>query len=291
MKPEDAASRCAAIGAGTRLLALLGDPVAHSLSPRMQNAALAARSLDAVYLALRCDGAGLPGLLRGIAAAGGGGNVTVPHKSAAANLLDRPTDAVQATAACNAYWWEDGLLCGDNTDVAGVRAAVRGLCGSSAAGMRVLLLGAGGAAAAALHALLDDGAEGVTVMNRTPGRARALLEALPHAGRATVVEAGRVGSGEAFDLVVNATSLGLAPQDALPLDLEDRGAPRVGAALDLVYKPGRTAWVRHARRAGIPADDGREMLLHQGAAAFERWWSHDAPLDAMRAALADALGD
>src|SRR5690606_25709966 len=133
----------------------LGNPVAHSLSPRFQNAAFAAAGVDGVYIALRCEAEAVPGLMTGIARAGGAGNVTVPHKALAARLVDRATDAVRRTSACNTFWLEDGRIHGDNTDVAGVRSAMERLTGS-VAGARVLLLGAGGAARAAVCALLDE---------------------------------------------------------------------------------------------------------------------------------------
>lgn len=274
--------------AGTRLIALLGDPVAHSLSPRFQNAAIRQAGLDAVYLALRCDAASLPGLLRGIARAGGAGNVTIPHKTAAVPLLDGATPAVDATGACNTYWMEGGRLHGDNTDVEGFAAACRALIGAPA-GARVLVLGAGGAARAAVVALLDARVDAIRVLNRSEDRARNLAAALDRRGRrVSVLGPGADLRREGFDLVVNATSLGLRPDDALPLDLELPA--RVGGALDLVYRPGGTRWTAAAARLGIPAAEGTEMLLHQGAAAFRRWFERDAPLETMRAALAGEDG-
>jgi shikimate dehydrogenase len=268
--------------AKTRVFALLGDPVAHSLSPTIQNAAIRATGVDGVYVALRCGAADLPGLLRGIAAAGGGGNVTVPHKELAARVVDAPTAAVVRTGACNTFWWEDGRIRGDNTDVAGFRAAVRALVGAPA-GARVLLLGAGGAARGALHVLLEDGVASVALYNRTPGRATDLRAAFGDPGCIRVVTDRAALRGERFDLAVNATSLGLHPGDPLPLDFDE--VDRVGAALDLVYAVGGTRWVHEAHARGLPAADGLEMLIHQGAAAFERWWGRPAPLDAMREAL------
>jgi len=271
-----------AITPATRLIALLGDPVSHSLSPRFQNAAFRAAGVDGVYLALRCSGADVPGLLRGIARAGGGGNVTVPHKAVAAESVELRTSAVERTGACNTFWLEDGKVCGDNTDVAGVRAAIRALIGDPA-GARVLLVGAGGAARGAVAALLDDDVASIHLLNRTPARARDLVEAFPEGSALGIVTGVAELRGERFDLVINATSVGLHPGDPLPFEFDTVGG--VGAALDLVYAPGETRWVREARAAGIPAADGIEMLLHQGAAAFERWWSRPAPLEVMRAAL------
>jgi shikimate dehydrogenase len=274
-----------AAAATTRLFALLGDPVAHSLSPSFQNAALRALGLDAVFVALRCGADELPGLLRGIALAGGGGNVTVPHKALAAQTVERPSDAVVRTGACNAYWLEDGAIHGDNTDVAGAAAAVAALLDRAPAGARVLLLGAGGAASAALCALADAGAERIVIANRTPGRAYELVERFRTPGvRMEVVDSADALAGERFDLAVNSTSLGLKPGDPLPLD-PDAARVTIGAALDLVYARGDTAWVREMRARGLAAADGKEMLLQQGAAAFRRWWGMDPPLEVMRAAL------
>lgn len=271
----------------TRLVALLGDPVSHSLSPVFQNAAIAAAGVDAVYLALRCAAADFPGLLTGIARAGGAGNVTLPHKELAARQLDRRTDAVERTGACNTFWLENGRVCGDNTDVEGFAAAAAALLGRDPRGARVLLLGSGGAARAALAALTEGGADEVVLCNRTAERAESLAEGFRSAGARIRVQPDPAElGGERFDLAVNATSLGIRPSDPLPLS--PRAGPTIGAALDLVYSPGETRWVREMRASGIPAADGQEMLLRQGAAAFRRWWGREAPLDAMRAALAAA---
>lgn len=270
--------------ASTRLVALLGDPVAHSLSPRFQNAAFEAAGVDGVYVALRCDAADFPGLMTGIARAGGAGNVTIPHKARAAELVEAPTEAVLRTGACNTFWLEDGRIHGDNTDVAGFRVAVRRLL-DSVHGARVLLLGAGGAAAAAIVGLLEDRVDRIEIQARSPERARSLAAGFD-AGTRIQVLAGAPEPGDRYDVVINATPLGLHPGDPFPFDFE-RG-PAVGAALDLVYAPGETAWIHEARRHGLPAADGREMLLAQGAAAFERWWGVAAPIAAMRRALEEA---
>lgn len=271
------------ITAETRLIALLGDPVRHSLSPIFQNAAIQAAGLDAAYLALRCSPSSLPSLLHGIAAAGGAGNITVPYKEAAASAIARPTDAVVRTGACNTFWYEDDAIHGDNTDVVGFLTALELLLGGSPAGARVLLLGAGGSATAVVHALASARASEIVVTNRTRDRATALCERMAiEKVQLQERSIGSVGS-ESFDLVVNATSVGLRPEDPFPLDLDS--GPTFSAAFDLVYAPGRTRWVNALRSRGVPAEDGLEMLLHQGAAAFERWFGIEAPLQAMRGSL------
>ncbi len=277
------------IGAGTRLIALLGDPVAHSLSPRIQNAAIRAAGLDAIYLALRCHHEALPGLMRGVVGAGGAGNVTIPHKQRAPLLLDVPTPAVEGTGACNTFWGEDGLIHGDNTDVDGFAGAARELMGSPA-GARVLVLGAGGAARAAVMALLHARAAGIYLRSRSAVRARELQTHLDPRGRhVSVLGPERPLHREGYDLVVNATPLGLDHRDATPLDLDEPA--RIGAVLDLTYGRELTPWVMEARERGIPAADGRPTLVHQGAAAFRRWFGVEPDLAAMRAALEESGRD
>lgn len=271
--------------ARTRLFAILGDPVAHSLSPVFQNAAFRHFGLDAVYVALRCAPSDVPGLIRGIALAGGGGNVTVPHKAVAAAAVDLPSPAVTRTGACNCYWGADGRVHGDNTDVDGARGAVNALLGREPAGASVLLLGAGGAASAAVCALADAGASRIAIANRTLNRARALADRFRAPGlRIDVAASAEELRGDRFDLVINSTSLGLKTDDAPPLD-PAIAEGWIGAALDMVYTPGETAWTRAMRAHSIPAADGSEMLVRQGAAAFTRWFGVAAPIDQMRAAI------
>lgn len=271
--------------ATTRLFVLLGDPVSHSLSPAIQNAAMARARHDAVYAALRCDRQAVAPLMRALCRAGGGGNVTVPHKGVAIECVERPSEAARRTGACNTFWGADGVICGDNTDVHGFRHAALQLL-PTLHGARALVIGAGGAAAAATCTLLDEGTA-ITLFNRSPDRALALAARLdPGAGAVRVVTAAADVAAADFDLVVNATSLGLVDGDPLPFDLAALG--RVRTALDLVYRgDAPTPWVRHARRLGIEAADGTEMLIGQGAAAFARWFGTFPDLDLMRAALPD----
>ena len=273
----------------TKVLALLGDPVEHSLSPALQNAAIAEAGLDGVYVALACGADDLPGAMRALSGSGGGGNVTLPHKERAATVVTAPSDAVRRTGACNTFWGDDGQVCGDNTDVEGFRRALERLLPGAPAGGRVLLLGAGGAARAALVSLLDDGVAEVWLHNRTTERARAVArriggERVRVVGGAEELEAGVV------DLVVNATRLGLSDDDPLPLDLSV--LERAGAVLDMIYAPGRaTPFLRHADALGYRTADGSEMLVQQGAAAFERWWGRAPSVGAMRRAMEAAGGD
>ena len=226
------------LGGSTRLVAVLGYPVAHSLSPRMQNAAFAARALDWAYVALDVPPEQLETAVRGLVAAGfAGANVTIPHKRAAALLCDEAEgDAV------NTLVFADGRIHGFNTDqeiVAGIDST------------RVCLIGAGGAAATVLPGL-----------------------------RGEVRQFSRRGNwppdADGCDLVVNATPV----RDELLVQ------PHAGQTIvELAYGEGETALVTAARAAGCAVIDGREALVLQGAASFERWTGVPAPVSAMRAAL------
>ncbi|MFC1660712.1 shikimate dehydrogenase [Gemmatimonadota bacterium] len=270
----------------TRVFALLGDPVTHSLSPVIQNAGIRALGLDGVYVALRVGPEDLVGFVRGLARAGGGGNITLPHKERATTLLDVPTEAVRRTGACNTFWGEEGKIHGDNTDVAGFSRALSGFLGGVPEGLKVLLLGAGGSARACLVALIDGAVEEVSLLNRTPDRARAVARRIG-GQRVRVLDDVKQISGGGFDLVINTTSMGLGQSDPLPVDLEIFG--RVGGVVDLVYGPQGTPFVRRARELGIRAADGAEMLLQQGAASFECWWGRPPDLEPMRQALEKCL--
>ncbi|TVP49487.1 MAG: shikimate dehydrogenase [Gemmatimonadales bacterium] len=278
-----------------RLVALLGNPVRHSLSPRIQNAAFRASGVAGTYLALRTTEEDLPGLLGGIARSGGCGNVTLPHKESAARVVDRRTPAADRTGAVNTFWLADGRVHGDNTDVIGVRRALDALLTDHPAGLRdrhVLLIGAGGAARAVLAALEQAGVGSVRIRNRTAARARALVDEMAPFPMPVQVEdpdglpshPHDASRGAPLSLVINATRLGLDEDDALPLPVDE--LPSGAAVLDLVYRPGETRWVRGARAAGHPAADGGWMLVEQGMAAFERWWGIPAPRDVFLRELA-----
>lgn len=272
---------------GPSLFALLGDPVAHSLSPALHAAAFEALGMDAVYTALRVLEGELASVMRAVARQGGGGNVTLPHKERAAALVDDPSEAVRATGACNCFWGDGaGGLRGDNTDVVAFTEASRSVRTEGPADATILLLGAGGAARAVLLGALSAGAREVHVLNRTVERAVRMVSEVAERESGDGERARVLGSRDEadvpYDLVVNATSLGIDPDDALPLDLVDR---EVGAVLDLVYGPNETAWVRRARELEIRAHDGLEMLVLQGAASVERWTGRRPPLEPMRRAV------
>lgn len=270
------------------LYVLLGDPVYHSLSPAMHNAAFAALRLDSFYVALRAPEDLVAPLMRAVACAGGGGNVTLPHKRSAAAALDHRSPAVAATGACNAFWWEEERgLCGDNTDVEGFAAAAEALMEAPLQGRRVLLIGAGGAARAVAYACLARGVSRLDLLSRTITRARSLASDLGEPPGLRLLEVAEETSAELYDLAVNATSLGLRDSDPLPLD---PSVIKTGVVLDLVYGPADTPLVRAARQAGLRAEDGRRMLVEQAAASFRLWMDREPPREPMSNAVGLTAG-
>jgi len=161
------------VSASTRLLAVIGDPVAHSVSPAMHNAAFRVLGLDAVYVALRTPAAALPSMLAALATVGAAGNVTVPHKEAVERCVARKTELCAQVGACNTFWTEHGALVGDNTDVAGIQAALRQL--GADGGGTWLLTGTGGAARAVAVAAAAAKAD-LHVLSRDAARARAFAD-------------------------------------------------------------------------------------------------------------------
>lgn len=271
----------------TRLV-LLGSPVAQSLSPTFQNAALDIAGLPVRYEALETPAEALDGVLAQLALEGAAGNVTIPHKVAVHDRCSVLTPTAARAGAVNTFWFSEGTLHGDNTDVGGFRAAVDELLGGEPGPPRVILLGAGGAAAAVCAAAEQWGAQSVEVVARSRGPAHRLAARFPRL--VTIVEG--AASLQARDdprrarrpapppLVVNATPLGASEDDALPIDIAL--LPAGSAVLDLVYRRGETRFVREARAAGHRAADGLTMLLEQGALSFERWFGFAPDREAMR---------
>ena len=265
------------ITGSTRVFAILGNPVAHSLSPVMQNAAFRALGIQAVYVPLACAAEDVPPLIQTLARAGGGGNVTVPYKEAAARAVDVCRNLADVVGASNTFWSENGASVGDNTDVQGVLEALRQLEAPEAPW---LIAGTGGAARAAAMAARERGVD-VAVTSRDVSRRQKFEQWMSSRGVA-------VAPASQCRVLINATPLGLDANDPLPIPNDV--APQAEVALDLVYRAGETAWIRAVRSRVRRAADGRTMLVAQGAAAFECWFpGKRAPVEVMRAAVNAAL--
>jgi shikimate dehydrogenase len=261
-------------------LLLLGHPVAQSLSPRFQNAALRAASIPLTYEVRDVLPEQLDAVLAQLRVERAAGNVTHPHKEALADRCDRLSELARRCGAVNTFWHEDGALVGDNTDVGGFEMVARALLGDRCASARVAVIGAGGAAAAVLAAVEGWGAASARVYNRHMPRATELVARFPT--RATV--AATLGDAlQHATLVANATPLGMRDGDAFPVSIDS--LPAGSAVIDLVYRVEETAWVRAARSAGHWAADGRGMLLEQGALSFERWFGVAPDRNAMWTAI------
>lgn len=272
----------------TRLLGVIGDPVRHSLSPLLHNAAFAALGLDWAYVALPVRAAEVGQAIAGARALGLEGlNVTMPHKAAVLAHLDRVSPTVAALGSANTVVRGGSRrdeLEGESTDGAGFLDALRTEEGFDPARSRCLVVGAGGAGRAVVLALAGAGARQVVVVNRRPSAA---LSAAALAGGV-----GRVGCAEeadAADLVVNATPLGMAGAGGteLPVPPERLGPGQV--VVDLVYHPLRTPWLEAAAARGATTANGVGMLVHQAAGSLRLWTGAEAPLAAMREAIAGAL--
>jgi len=262
------------IAGTTRLVGLIGDPVAHSLSPRMQNAAFRELGLDWVYVPLHVKPGELEDAFRGLAALGfQGANVTIPHKLAACELCDELSEVARRAGSVNTVLVrEDGSLFGTSTDGLAVTSAVE------AKGANVLLLGAGGAAQALTAAFVDAGAVSISISSaeRTEELAAYVRELAPGLD---VRELDWPPSAEGMTIVANATPI----KDELPVPpWPDQ------KVVDLAYKPdgSPTALVAAALEAGCPpVVDGLEVLVRQGAESFRHWTGIEAPIEVMRAAV------
>ena len=292
------------IRATTRLCAVFGHPIAHSASPAMQNAGIAALGLDWRYVA--CDVH--PDRLReAIAGARAmkfiGLNLTVPHKLLAVELVDALDESAKMWGAVNTIRFEaqDPAEAwrplrefpdtaperirshGFNTDADAITRALHEDLRFEPAGARVLLLGAGGAGRTAALKLASERVAELHLVNRTPANAEAIAAEIRQRFPSVKVSIGYPQGP--MDLTLNATSLGLKPTDPLPFDAQQFALSRAGAVYDMIYRPAETPLLAAARTAGCRVANGLGMLLHQGTAALELWTGRKAPIEVMREAL------
>jgi shikimate dehydrogenase len=270
---------------------LLGQPVAHSLSPALHNAAFAALGIDAHYSVLEVSLEDLPEVVQGLRAEGClGANVTAPHKQAVVPLLDALGEEVRALGAVNTIVNTGGRLSGGNTDAEGLARWMR-LSGIDPGGQPAVVLGAGGAARSAVWALVDLGATSVMVLNRTVERAQNLVTSLRQHARGTDLMWGALDEAaeparRPWGTVINATSLG--HHGAAPVVHPSWYSPD-SVAIELAYNPPETGFMVTARQAGARAENGLGMLLHQAALAFERWTGQVPPMDVFEAAIRERI--
>ncbi len=276
----------------TQVIGLFGDPVAHTRSPAMHNAAFRALRLPYIYIPFPVPSATLGKATAGIRSLNLVGiNVTVPHKEKIVRYLDKLSPAASLYRAVNTVINRHGTLYGENTDG---RGFLRSLSerNRSVQDREAVLIGAGGAARAVLVALIQAGSAHITIVNRTPANAKKLIRAYQSLGTTQLVSAPLEALQDSTllkraTLVVNTIPLGLH-KDPFPT-LAYGATPRRCLFYDLVYSPQPPTFLQRAHHAQRPTLDGRRMLLHQGALAFELWTGRPAPLRVMSSALTQSL--
>ncbi len=270
------------VTAATRVAAVIGDPVRHSLSPAIHNAAFAAAGLDWVYVAFEVPAGRAADAVRAMDVLGIDGlSVTMPHKADVAAAVDSCTPDALALGAVNCVVRRHGRTTGHSTDGDGFLWGLQDDLSVDPSGLRCVVLGAGGAARAVVRSLAGAGAASVAVVNRTEERAvRAAALAGPVG---TVAGPGSVADA---DLVVNATPVGMGDDGGLPLDPDLLGPGQV--VVDLVYHPATTPLLEAAAARGARTGNGLPMLVGQAAAAFTLWTGEAAPVRAMAAAASAA---
>lgn len=268
-------------------LGVIGDPVEHSISPAMQQPALDALGIPATYERWHTALEDLPARVASLREADVlGANVTVPHKEHVLELIDDVSTLARRAGAVNTISNRDGVLAGDNTDVAGLERSLR-LHFDRLDGCRAVVLGAGGAARAAVLALERVGAERIVVSNRNLERAERLRDDLAPAPVWAVGSGTRGGADalRAANVVINATSLGWRPGETPLTEEQIASIPQGALVVDITYRD--TALLAMARDHGLSTVDGLEMLVFQGARSLEIWTGRPAPVEIMMdAALA-----
>jgi shikimate dehydrogenase len=276
----------------TRVCGVIGDPIEHTLSPLMHNAAFQALNLDYVFLAFKVKSAEVANAAAGMRALNIRGlNVTMPHKSSVMNHLDRIDLSAQIVNSVNTILNKDSTLFGFNTDGVGALRALREN-GVELKGRKVLLLGAGGAARAIAYSMAKE-ADELAVLNRSVKPAQELSRLLQKTFNKKIA-VGSLSPGDVehnlqdSDILINATSVGMKPKpddSPVPPKLLRRNL----AVMDIVYNPLETKLAKEAKAAGAKVVSGVEMLIYQGAASFEIWTGKSAPVEVMRQAALNHL--
>lgn len=276
-------------------LAVIGQPIAHSASPRMHNAAMKERGHEMQLVRILVTAAELPEAVRNLVSAGFlGACVTIPHKQSALPLMDEVDAKARIMGAVNTILIKDGKLHGLNTDGPGLSAAIHESFGAPLSSLRVLILGgAGGAGRAITVQCALEGCPSITIANRNHLKGDALAseirDTLGKEINSISLNPDEIGNQLATtDLIINATPLGMNPDDPSPLR-DNLLEPR-HLVYDTVYSGGETALMKQAALAGARNAGGFSMLLHQGALQNSLWFSEPAPLETMREALYSLRG-
>lgn len=274
-----------------KLYGVIGDPIAHSMSPAMHNDAFSSLGINAHYQAFHIKREDLPAAIKGMKAIGVAGfNVTIPHKTAIIPLLDEVDPLAAAIGAVNTVVNINGRFIGYNTDGEGFIRGLHEEYGQSVLDKRILIIGAGGAARAIYYTFGQQGAKQVDIANRTPDNALQLKESCPYlveTAAFTTEEAERNLSN--YDIIIQTTSIGMFPKvDASPIQLTNI---RSDAFLsDIIYNPAETFMMKEAKKHGARVQNGMKMFVYQGALAFEKWTGAYADPKRMMKIVQERLG-
>ena len=276
----------------TSVCGVIGDPVEHTVSPAMHNAAFSELGLDFIYLPFKVAGPDLANAVRGMRALNIRGlNITIPHKVKVLPLLDEIDPQARTIGAVNTVVNNKGLLKGYNTDAEGFMRALKE-CGIEVKGRTAVILGAGGAARAVCFALASEGAA-LIILNRTLHSglelAGDIARAAGHPAEALALNARNLATAlEKGHILVNTTSVGMSPEPSQTLIKSDLLKPR-HTIVDIIYNPVKTRLLQEAEKAGASTVNGLDMLVWQGALAFEIWTGQKAPIEVMRKEALRAL--
>ena len=278
------------INGSTVLVGVIGNPVKHSLSPVILNAAFREAKINWVYTAFETPEEKLADAIGGIRALGIAGlSVTMPHKAKVCSLLDEISDSAKSLGAVNCIVNDAGNLKGHNTDGDGFLDAVKHDAGLDVAGKKILVIGSGGSARSIIYSLGKAEAREIAVINRTKNKALDALELAGSVGR--YVEENEISKVVSeVDLVINATPVGMSDTEGTSsFPLEPNLLTKGQLAVDLIYHPISTPWVEALREREVEVHGGLSMLIFQAAKAFKLWTGKDAPVEAMRKAALDEI--
>lgn len=279
------------MNADFKTFCIIGDPINHSLSPAIHNAAFNTLGLDCSYIALRVQEGQLKNSIDSLRAIKiGGFNVTMPHKVKVLNYVDRCDKTVQLVGAANTVNNEEGKFCAYNTDVAGFIRPLRERK-ISFNGIEVLILGAGGAARAVVVALSGErGIANINIFNRNTDRSTNLSKLVKELGlKANIVSNDDIQKiASKSELIINTTPLGMSNEESL---IKSASISKDSIVYDIVYKPINTKLIVNAKTAGAQVVYGYEMLLEQATASFKIWLKMDPPIDSMKKVLFGMFGE
>ncbi|MED3654525.1 shikimate dehydrogenase [Heyndrickxia sporothermodurans] len=273
------------------LYGVIGDPIAHSLSPLMHNDAFRSLQLDHVYYPFHVTPSHLTDAVKGMKALGiNGFNVTIPHKVTILPLLDKIDPLAKAIGAVNTVVREKNELVGYNSDGLGFIRALKEEWKTDLENEKVLIIGAGGAAKAIFYSLVYDGVRTIDICNRTPERATQLVQSCPYPSRTNVLlmEEAEEKLGE-YTLLIQTTSIGMSPNITVsPISIHNiKPGTHV---VDIIYNPFETMILKEAKLKGATTSNGLGMFIYQGAIAFEKWTSQTPNINRMKKIVTNHLG-